>query len=524
MEKLKKIFEYIQLLKFTFPRLKANRIYRNIETDRNSIHSQSVLCEGLWDHPYHWLRVAMLSKAMSESYPGNLIGISLKENPRIWETSLRSIGASKIERVQLNFNDIYLQKAKDYINKFDSVRQLVAARLPGGCPSSHIYDGAIKCELEGEFDISDDRLAQYYAQAFYLSKQYKYILEKINVKAAIVSHPTQIRFVTLIWELINQSIPVYLINYRNSHVTIRVIKEEKHIVEPYDDAPHRSDFRELSQDTRLTLESKGKDYMDLVRKGNESEFARVGVYGDGLPFFSNRKAFCNSIGADPSKPLIIIMGNCWPDFPNSYGPTWYSDYVDWFQTTVRATTKLKKCNWIIKPHPAESEYGEKSPIGKISGEELPQGLFMWPIGATGVDLSLYCEGIVTARGTSAVEYAGAGLRVIVGARTAYTDHGFVKFANSESEYINLLSNIHLQEFPSNDDVRIARMYSAVTFARYDNQLQMPYGFQSQNLYSGIPNYVEEKKSDIESEIIHLKKWVNSGHTRYHTWRVLNSTH
>ena len=40
---------------------------------------------------------------------------------------------------------------------------------------------------------------------------------------------------------------------------------------------------------------------------------------------------------------------------------------------------------------------------------------MWPIGATGVDLSLYCEGIVTARGTSAVEYAGAGLRVIVGA-------------------------------------------------------------------------------------------------------------
>ena len=83
MEKLKKIFEYIQLLKFTFPRLKANRIYRNIVTDRNSIHSQSVLCEGLWDHPYHWLRVAMLSKAMSESYPGNLIGISLKENPRI---------------------------------------------------------------------------------------------------------------------------------------------------------------------------------------------------------------------------------------------------------------------------------------------------------------------------------------------------------------------------------------------------------------------------------------------------------
>ena len=80
------------------------------------------------------------------------------------------------------------------------------------------------------------------------------------------------------------------------------------------------------------------------------------------------------------------------------------------------------------------------------------------------------------------------------------------------------------ESPSNDEVRIARMYSAVTFARYDNQLQMPYGFQSQNLYSGIPNYVEEKKSDIESEIIHLKKWVNSGHTRYHTWRVLNSTH
>ena len=57
------------------------------------------------------------------------------------------------------------------------------------------------------------------------------------------------------------------------------------------------------------------------------------------------------------------------------------------------------------------------------------------------------------------------------------------------------------------------MYSAVTFARYDNQLQM-YGFQSQNLYSGIP-VMWKKKSDIESEIIHLKKWVNSGHTLSH---------
>ena len=56
------------------------------------------------------------------------------------------------------------------------------------------------------------------------------------------------------------------------------------------------------------------------------------------------------------------MTGCWPDFPNLYAPSWYTDYVDWFKKTLEIIKDLDNANWIIKPHPAEFKYGSKTKI------------------------------------------------------------------------------------------------------------------------------------------------------------------
>ena len=133
---------------------------------------------------------------------------------------------------------------------------------------------------------------------------------------------------------------MYLTNYVNGHITIRRMDEERHMIEPYDDSPDPDELEALNAGERQALIEQGESYMELVRGGNESEFARVKVYGDGKSRFASREEFCETLGADPAKPIVAIMGNCWPDFPNGFGPTWFSDYVDWFRVTLNAVANL----------------------------------------------------------------------------------------------------------------------------------------------------------------------------------------
>ena len=52
------------------------------------------------------------------------------------------------------------------------------------------------------------------------------------------------------------------------------------------------------------------------------------------------------------------MAPCFVDFPNYYGPNWYSDYYDLINITLNTISKIDSCNWCIKSHPAEKGLGK----------------------------------------------------------------------------------------------------------------------------------------------------------------------
>jgi hypothetical protein len=196
--------------------------------------------------------------------------------------------------------------------------------------------------------------------------------------------------------------------------------------------------------------------------------------------------------------------------------------VDWFRVTLNAVADVPNCNWVLKPHPAELEYGQNTTLRKLAGERLPPGVFHWPEGASGVDLALYAHGVVTARGTSGVEYAGIGLRVIVGAPTSYTSHGFVHFAETEREYCELLAEMHQLPAHTQKQQEDAQIFSAATFAHPQDKLRYPSGHLGRQLYRGLPEFVRVHREAIEAEIQLMANWVRSGHGRYHSWSVLHS--
>ena len=73
--------------------------------------------------------------------------------------------------------------------------------------------------------------------------------------------------------------------------------------------------------------------------------------------YINKEKFFEKNDLDLNKPLVVIMAHCFSDFPNYYGPAWYTDYVEWISFTLKIISNINSCNWTLKPHPAEIGLG-----------------------------------------------------------------------------------------------------------------------------------------------------------------------
>ena len=134
------------------------------------------------------------------------------------------------------------------------------------------------------------------------------------------------------------------------------------MLKQFDDAPRIDEINSLTEKDRKKFNDHGVSYLNKLRSGKESEISIAKVYGKGKPYFKNKETFYNEIKADDEKPIAIVMANCWPDFPNGYGPCNFTDYVDWFLFTFETIKKIDSCNWVLKPHPGENFYGQNTTL------------------------------------------------------------------------------------------------------------------------------------------------------------------
>ena len=511
--------DYGRSLKF---RSAANDAIAELSLSFDQEAEGEILCEALWDHPLHWIRVAIIRNAIVERYGSGLIGVYLEDTRQESIETLRALPLSGEECISNQVKQRYLELAGRMLRNVETPRDLCEIEMPRGYPASYFYDGVLKQEKIGRVDIGNPRLNEYLARTLQYLDDYQAIVDGHNIKSAIISHPTHFRFSTLVWVLILNNIPIYLANAWNGHISIRVISTQQHMTIPYDDAPTAEEIQTLTANDRRRLISVGRRYLARLHEGNEGEVARVGVYGSGKAVCSDRDGFIEKVGADPMKPIVVVMGNCWPDYPSGYGPTWYTDYVDWFLITCEIIKDLDSCNWLLKVHPAESEYGTKTTLRKLVGDHLPTGMFHWPEGVSGVEINAFADCVVTARGTSAIEYSAAGKKVITASPSIYSSCGFVHVAGSRPEYHDLLRKAHILPGPNKKQIEDAQIFIASTSADENsiNRLRFPYQWLSYRLYSKLPAFLKANATLIAQEVEMVKVWDKFGAGRYNTFKNL----
>ncbi len=133
-------------------------------------------------------------------------------------------------------------------------------------------------------------------------------------------------------------------------MTVRKLLSKKNMIKYFDDAPFINEISELTNEKKNRAIKLGFNYLNLVRKGEESEVQIAKPYGKGKNYFSSKEEFLNIHNLSNNKTNVVIMGNVWPDYPNGYSNGLFTDYVDWYLHTLSSIKLIDNCNWILKSH------------------------------------------------------------------------------------------------------------------------------------------------------------------------------
>jgi len=503
----------------------ANAAIAEISAQCPTGHPGAILCEGLWDHPHHWLRLAMFRCAAAEKFGSDLIGLYEETSAPTVIDSLRALGLSAEEIVPSAITDSHYAMADEMLHGIDTPRKALDLKFPNEYPAHFFYDGVLKLEKIGQMDCASPQLRNHLAAALKYLDFYKGVFTQHEIRALVVSHPTTIRFSTLVWTALRHQIPVFVLNYVNKHITIQKLDTVEEFYSGLIDIPTIDHRDSLSEVHRARLISHGERFLNAALAGKEGQISMVKVYADGDKAFASRQAFCEKIGADPSKPINVVMANCWPDFPNGHGPSYYTDYVDWFNITLAAIRDDKTCTWILKPHPAEHLYGQQTTMRNLLDFPLPEGVYMWPESASTTDAMSFADTVVTAIGTAGIEFPAVGIRALTGRATPYSTWGFANCANSKESYTHALKTISSLPKPDKRAQDDAKIYLALTNADLSEGkgLHLPWGLFSYRLWAGLSSYISDNRILINREIACISEWIDSQARSYHVHRMLTQS-
>jgi hypothetical protein len=480
-----------------------------------------MLIEGLWDHPYHWLRLAMLRSALSDRAAG-LVGLYEEGTPGRVRRSLRAIGLDAEECIPSDIPREFVDEANRLLAACSSTQSIFEMRLPLDFPPHQLYDGALKSEELGTIRPDHPKLAAYLARLLHYLSYYQDLLARRDVRVVATSHPTFPRFSALIWCALHRNIPVFSTIHVNEHVSGRKFGSLTDYRGALSDRPSRDILDSLKPAERQDLIEEGRCYYSQIRSREIGQFSILDIYGAKRD--RTRDELAALTGADPAKPNVVILTSCWSDGPNGAGPTYFTDYQDLLERMLAVIGRVKECNWLLRPHPAEFMYGNKMRLAKLVAGRLPSNAFLWPQDFSANAIPTVADCVVTPAGTSGIEYTALGLPVLVCRETTYTPWGFASVARDAGDLAAKLEHAWMLPAPTQRQREDAFIFMAMTFTSPPatrGQYLYQWGSKSWRIWPSLSRFISENRDSIDRETWMLRRWAESSIDSYNVFKWLH---
>ena len=521
---LNSIFIKCKIIFYELNRYKCNILFKkilnkDIENKKNS--EGKILIDGLWDHPHHWLRLSIFLSAAKKNLGSKIIGVYEKKIRKNVLLSLRSYNLYYEIIIPNKIKNKFKIKAKKILDKFNSIKELLNYKLENDYPLFMFYDGVLKKEFLGTIDLKHRSLLEELSKTLFLLDFYLEKLIKHQINVLVLSHPTTIRFSTLLWVALKLGKPVYILNYRNNFITIRYLNSIEDFNKISTDICDYKKIEKLTEEKIKRLVSIGNDYVNKVSNNLKTEISLFKSNKNKI--IENRLDFYDYFKAE-NKPNILILSSCFPDFPNANGLSYLENHVDWIKTTLDFAKNNQKFNWIFKKHPAEHLYGDKTTLKKIIENYLSKNIFMIDNELNYDSLINNCDCIVTSVGSAGYELTAKGKSVIMARNSLMSSWKFVDYAKNKKQYLRLLENATKIPKPNQKKIQDAKIFACLYATSpniFSNQYKYQFGRLSYQIWKNLDTFIINNFDSIEEEKKLISKWIISKEFSYNTFKYIH---
>ena len=224
------------------------------------------------------------------------------------------------------------------------------------------------------------------------------------------------------------------------------------------------------------------------------------------------------------RPLIAVYSTSWFDYPHVYGELFFTDVVDWIQTTFKTISEIRHFHWLLRPHPCDAWY-KYYDLKKALPSVIPNHIGLAPLGWDGNEIENSVDALVTLYGTAGLEYASIGKPVLVASQGWYGHVGFVQSPTSRDEYLKLLPSKWWLNLDLQKSIELSNLFAGWHFAvpSWQENLIMYDDSKQDDIYEYFPMWLQENQRSIKDEILQIRKWFKySNNKSYHTFKIVHS--
>lgn len=401
----------------------------------------TIVADGMWRNPNHFLRLRLFLEALPPHQGYRLLGVLRSRASWRERRALQRIGFSEFVYIDEDpefRTEQFLAPADALLHDVRSHADLLALALPEGVPAYIYYDTVLKLARHPQPALDHPLWRAALADLLRNVAIYRRELDGRRVVHVALSHPWKSEWASLLWLALMRGTTAYHLTGYTEGLRIRRFRSLADYRDPVEHLPYAT-YRHLPLGVQIHLARLGHAALATRAAGASRDInARYAYRRESR--ITERAAARIALSGQSERPVIVVFGHVWYDFPHTFAMSHFTDFLHWTRTTLSAIADLDRVVWLLKPHPTEEWYGGFG-LADVA-RDLPAHVKMLPRVTDAMTTLLAADAVVTVHGTVGLEAVAGGVPAIFADRSYYSGWDLGPVATSREDYVQLLGEAH----------------------------------------------------------------------------------